>query len=400
MAIITPSTLTKTVQTMYDTAYRDIQDRGRTYDQLAGRFKELNQTRGTSVTVSFLSDAEPSITAGSRTADPTPQTLTEADTVVTTEYYDGSIEAHETSFVESFAFHTTDLSKRVARMKLESVEYLARQVATQAAWKMYPGSNITRASLAAATSTDRMVDSLLLKIKQYSNAWAGNHLADGTLIAILDDFAFGDLASSGNVDDISNYQKAGIELNYELGKVWGVRLVVSPFAKAFYGAGANNATADVDTTLNGAISALATKAVATTIGSLAAGMWVTLGTVEDSTTGYPTTEIVMVDQIDPDGDNASEFSFHGGGANGGCRFAHADGAHLCNNNTVHPVVIGGPYSLGKVFSSEYGEYGESVGPKQTGDLNQFILGGYKWWGGYGRPNPAQIICVECSATYQ
>lgn len=395
MAVITPSTLTASVMSMFQGSYYETQDAMRTYDQFAGRLKETMESKGNSVTVTFLSDIEPSTTAGSRTADPTPQTVYEAQAVVTTDYYDATVQAHETSFIESFAFGIKDLGRLAGKAKIESVDYLARQVATQGTWVIYPSTHTTRATLDLGTTTDHISDATFLKIKQYANAWFGNKLADGTLIAVLDDFAYGDLLSGGEVKTIAEYQQGKVVLNYELGQVWGVRLSVSPLARAFYGAGATNSTADVTTTLNGAINPLAKTCTLTTVGSLAAGMWLTLGTVESSTTAHPTTEIVYVTNV-----SGSDVTFHGGGVNGGCRFAHANLAAVTNADTVHPIVIGGPYSLGKVYAPNYGEYGELTGPKNKGDLDQFVVAGYKWWGGYGRINEAQLVRIECSASLQ
>ena len=87
MSIITPSALTKSVQTMYETAYREAQDIARAYDQFANVTKQQKDDKGSSVTVTYHSDMEPKNSAGSRTADFTPQDIYEANVQVNTDFY-------------------------------------------------------------------------------------------------------------------------------------------------------------------------------------------------------------------------------------------------------------------------------------------------------------------------
>jgi hypothetical protein len=49
---------------------------------------------------------------------------------------------------------------------------------------------------------------------------------------------------------------------------------------------------------------------------------------------------------------------------------------------VFPIVFGGPSSLAKMYAEDIGEFGQMVGPKKDGLLDQFGSIGWKWYGGY------------------
>ncbi len=88
----------------------------------------------------------------------------------------------------------------------------------------------------------------------------------------------------------------------------------------------------------------------------------------------------------------------GEGASGGLRFDHASGAVVNNNDSVYTIVIGGPDSLAKVYAPEVGEYGQIVGPKKDGILDQWDTLGWKWYGGYGRLRENGLVRLEVSVS--
>ena len=209
-------------------------------------------------------------------------------------------------------------------------------------------------------------------------------------------YVFHDISESGNVDAIGTYQDKGIHLNFELGQVGPFRLVVSPYAKVFFSAGADNASACA-TTLDGATNPLATSfttaddksATATTV------PW-TIGTEETANTFYPTNEQVMVNTVT----TTAVSAFVGQAENGGLRFAHANGAAVRNADSVYTIAFGGPGSLVKVYAPGVGEFGEVVGPKESGLANQFTSIAWKFYGGYARLTDNMILRGEYSTSYE
>ena len=139
---------------------------------------------------------------------------------------------------------------------MESVDLLAMQQAVTGGWVE---RLVARENLDAGESTHRASDAIfgnmqaaLLSQKVPGFTGDGSSTEWG---CIMHPFVFHDIRESGNVDAIGTYQQAGIHLNFELGKIGPFRLVVSPWAKTFYGAGIDCAST-VDTTLAVAATAL------------------------------------------------------------------------------------------------------------------------------------------------
>ena len=93
-------------------------------------------------------------------------------------------------------------------------------------------------------------------------------------------------------------------------------------------------------------------------------------------------------------------TFIGEGENGGLRFAHASGAAVRNADSVYSIVFGGPSSLVKLFAPEIGEFGQVVGPKKEGLLDQWASVGWKFYGGYARLTDNRVLRGEFSTSYE
>lgn len=284
--------------------------------------------------------------------------------------------------------------ERVGKNMMESVDLLAQAAATQGSFVQRAAA---RASLDAGTSSNRPSDaefskaqSLLLSMKVPGFKFEGGE----TWAAIMHPYAFHDIREGGNVDSIGLYQDMGIHMNFELGKIGPFRLVVSPWAKVFGGAGADNAS-NVATTLASAATALGTTIVVAADTNIAAGQWLTIGTEETANTHYPTNERVKVVSI-----SSTTVTIVGEGANGGLRFDHASGAAVRNADSVYTIVFGGPSSLVKVFATEIGEFGQVVGPKRTGNLDQFVTLAWKYYGNYGRVAENRLLRGEYCVSYE
>ena len=91
-------------------------------------------------------------------------------------------------------------------------------------------------------------------------------------------------------------------------------------------------------------------------------------------------------------------AFVGSGANGGIRFDHTTSETVHNADSVYPVAYGGPQSLVKVYASDVGEFGELVGPKKDGIVDQWTSLGWKFFGGYGRYAENTILRGEYSSS--
>jgi hypothetical protein len=88
----------------------------------------------------------------------------------------------------------------------------------------------------------------------------------------------------------------------------------------------------------------------------------------------------------------------GSGANGGLRFDHALTDTVMNDDSVYPVVYGGPGSLVKVYANEVGEFGQLVGPLEDGLAHQWQSLAWKFFGQYGRVAENYLLRGEYSSS--
>ncbi len=349
-----------------------------------------NLYRGSSIVLNFLSDLDPAVTAIPETADVTPVSFRDATASITPTSRYNAIQVSELLMNSASTNYAQERYQALGKNMMESVDLLAQAQATQGT---IVRRTAARASLDAGTAADR------LTATAFSNAnadlqtfkvpgWTG----DGTpkWFAIMHPYAFADLRADTTITAIAEYQKASILLAYELGELGPFKLVVTPWAKTFWGAGAANGTA-VETTLNGAVKALDTSVVVASASNIAVGQRILIGTHETGNTHYPTNEVVTVTSV-----VSTTIGVAGEGANGGLRFDHATGVAFSNDDSVGTVVFGGPESLMKVYDPQVGEFGEVVGPKKEGLLDQFESLGWKWYGNYARPIETRIIRQEVS----
>ena len=396
MAIQT--TLTNSIRTRYSSIYLEAAMLSRLYDQLAQPVEkqgvETAARLGTTVQVEFLSDMLPGTTAISTTADVSPQTLRDATATISPTSRGEALELAEVVDLNVFTNYAAKRMEIIGKNQMESVEVLARDTALQGNLAFRPAA---RSSLDAGTTTHRLTDSQMLKAANRlkvlkSPPFIGN--GRNQYMAIMHPDAYLDLLAGGNIVNALIYQDKETLFNQELGAYGDFKLIVDPWAKVFGAAGAANASA-VSTTLNGAVSALATSIVVSSATNVTAGQRLMIGTIETGNTHQVDNEFVYVSDSYSSG---TTVTIVGEGANGGLRFDHATGATVSNADSVYPVVFGGPMSIAKAYDAGTGEYGAVVGPNLTGRLEQFQTLGWKFYGGYGRWVESWLIRGEFSSS--
>jgi len=407
MAIETTSTLTASIRARYFDKYLESAGIARVYDQIAVPYTDVGEDEGktmaelmagSSIVVPFLSDMTPGTTVISETEDVVPQILRDADASVTPTSRAEALQWSENLDIQAYTNYGERRYKAVGKNMMETVELLAQAAATKGSWVERTAA---RAALDAGEATHLATDSLFRKFqaKMLAMNVPGFRTADGqanTFAAIMHPYSFHDICEGGNVDAIGIYQDMGIHLNFEMGKIGPFRLVVSPFAKVFGGAGMDNATAVADT-LNGAVKALDKTLI--TVGDVSAnvakGEWWTIGTEETGNDHFANNE-----RIKPVSAVTYTITFIGEGENGGLRFDHASGVAVRNADSVYTIVFAGPESLVKVYATDVGEYGMTVGPKKTGRVDQWASLGWKFYGQYGRPTEHRLLRHESATSYE
>jgi N4-gp56 family major capsid protein len=409
--IQTTSNLSNSVRTRYTYLYREAAEMRRLYDlysMAAGADKgdlEKREFMGSTVTYNFLSDMAPGTSAISQTSDISPQTLTDAVATVTPTSRADAIQWAEAVDIQAYTNYGASAHQKVGKASMESLEILAYTAALGGGLIQRAAA---RASLDAGTSGHRWTDSAIAKAAARVTALKCPPLTNPTgelfggrpmLMATAHSDAFYDLFSGGNVVSVGQYQQKGLVFNpyNELGEMHQFKLMISPWAKVFGAAGADNGS-NAATTLSAATSPLDLDATIASGTNIAIGQYITFGTEETGSTFYPTNELVVVSDDYTLTDTT--LYFVGEAANGGLRFAHASGTGVRNADNVYPVVYGSNMSMVKIYARQIGPFAMLVGPKEDGIVNQFSTLGYKWYGGYGLIADNYIMRGEYSSSVQ
>jgi len=396
----TAAILSYSVRARYDNAYKKGALSRRVYDLLcypiAGGNKDIMQ-RSSSIVTPFISQMGISANTISETTDITPQTLLDGTATLTPTSRADAIQDSELLLLQSYTDYAAKRHEIVGENMMATIEALNMDYSLCASQVIRTAA---RASLDAGTTTHYLQDSEFFK--------AGNMLkemrcpsavsADGGAlpsghIAIVPPDAYVDLVSGGNVVSIAQYQDMGILFNGELGELNGFRIVVSPYAKVFGGAGAANTTSLGDADVLSAAGAALDKTLSITTGTNAAsGRYITVGTEETGSTLYPENE--RVNHIS----GTTTSVIVGRADNGGLLYDHATTDVAKNCDSVYPVLYGGPMSVAKAYASDVGEFGQVVGPKLDGIVDQFVSLGWKWYGGFAVINENWLVRGEYSCS--
>jgi N4-gp56 family major capsid protein len=363
----------------------------RVYDVLAKAPEDnADLYRSSSIVMNFLSDLEPGTAEIPENTDVAPVSFRDSTTTITPTSRYNAIEASEKLMNQAGTNYAQERFELLGKNMMESVDLLAQAEATQGALR-YAGA--ARTSLDAGTAGHLLSDSVFSKATADLQTfkvpgWEDPASGQPKWFAIMHPYAFADLRAAANIVAVSQYQKASILLKYELGELGPFKLIVTPWAKTFWGGGAANASA-IETTLNGAVNALAKTIVVAANTNMDVGDRVMIGTHETGSTHYSTNEIVTITGV-----NSTTITVAGEGSNGGLRFDHASGAAVSNDDNVGTVVFGGPESLTKIYDPMVGEYGDVVGPKKEGILDHLYTLGWKWYGTYDLSIENRILRYE------
>ena len=392
--------LTNAVRTRYLAEYLKAAQMERLYDQLAVPIgKDMSRlSEGSSVTLNFISDMNPGVTNISETVDITPQTLSDATTTVTPVSRAEALQSSELLLLQSFTDYGAERFRAIGKNMMESVDLRAQFAACQGS-VVFRDASTGRAALNAGCTSHRADDGLFSTVSTMLNimkspAFMFDNVASWA--AIMHPAVYHDIRQDGNVVTIAQQVRPDIILNHELGHIGPFRLLVSPWAKVFGAAGADNDDV-INTSFISTLSALdkTLKVSTTTHLDSSVNQWWNVGTEETGNSFQEKNERIWITSF-----TTSVVTFVGEGANGGLRFDHPTTALARNADSVYPIVFGGPESLVKVFQPEVGEFGQVVGPKLDGLVDQFVSLGWKWYGEYGRIAENRILRAEVSSSLE
>lgn len=393
----TTTNLSNSIRGRYINDYITGAERRRVYDFLTypiSTDRDILQKQS-SITVPFLTRMAPGSTAISETVDVTPQTLSDATASISPTSRGEAIQDSEKLLLDAYTDYAARRYAIVGENMMETVEaYLISVIMAGVGVQR----TAARASLDAGTPSHRLN---YLQLQKAENRLAGlrapkfvDEGGSDSWTAIIPHDAYYDLRTATPILEVAEYQNANILFAEELGMVGKFRLMVTPWAKVFGGAGADNSS-NAATTLAAAAAQLATTMTVASATNLSSGEWLTIGTEESSTTFYPGNERVQYIS-----EASTVITFRGGADNGGLMYDHANGVAVRNADSVYPVVCGGPFSVAKSYASDLGngEYGQVVGPEEQGILKQWVSLGWKWFGGFGIISENWLHRIEVSSS--
>jgi N4-gp56 family major capsid protein len=405
MAIMTSSVgPTNAITTRYTQKYQRAAIVRRLYDQLAvpvgaPQFElETRRGLGSTYTFNFASDMTPGSTAISEIADIIPQILRDATSTVTPTSRGEAMKWSQLLDLEAYTDFIALRAEKIGENAMETIDNLARAAALQGSLVI---RTVARASLDAGTATHNWTEAAIwaaagmtqdLKCPPYMDP-SGQRM----FVAIAHPDAYYDLFHGGNVLSAVTYGALPGQtlFNGEIGSIANFKLIISPWAKVFNSAGADNGTSMNTGTgylVSGAASALDKTLGVTTGTNDSAGRYLSIGTEETANTHYDTNERVRYIS------GTTTVTLVGSGANGGIRFDHPITDYVQNNDSVYPVAYGAPGSLVKVYASDVGEFGQMVGPLEDGLAHQWQSLAWKFFGQYGRIAENYIVRGEYSSS--
>jgi len=361
------------------------------WDQFADLRKLMNGQRGSTFNFPIAESLGPNTATLDELADVTPALMKVNEAVLTLQEYGGAVEVTKLAVATSYA----DVYKQAAYLNgynmAESIDLVARAVFGQGARVIYQNAKTSRLTLDGFnTAASRVSGTFLQKLAIFGRGWKMPLYEDGTLCTVVHPFVHYDLQTDADIKLLAQYQQGDILFNGEVAYWGGLRIVVAPDAKGFWGSGAN-ASSSSATTLNGAVAAGDTTMVVTAATNINVGNWITVAdTLETGNTWYDTNEILLVTATSGTTITVAAFD-PGPGSNGGFRYAHASGKTVNNNCAVFPITIVGPNSVTKVVSDFTGPYGESVVTGPFDRLGRFLTFGWYLIAAYGRTRDAWIL---------
>lgn len=399
------SALSNEVKALYDGEFL-MQGQSMVYhDQFCDLRMQMNGQRGNTYNFPILESGQPNYTALDELEDVSAQQMRANEIVVTLAEYGGAVEI--TKFVAATSY--VDVAKQAAYVNgynvAESFDYVARATFGQGSRVFRQNSRATRSVFAGkSTSADRITPAFLEKLTLLARTLKMPLYDDGCVATVIHPFVFYDLLQASDVRNMAiNNAYSEILFNGEIAYWSGARIIVSANAKAFWGAGAVDASNTCVTTLSTASAVADTNIKVASVTTFVAGQWVSiLDGAESGNTWYDTNELFQVTTVGTAGAGGTGLDGFaldpGPGDGGGLRFAHASGITVNNNNSVYPLVFFGPNSVTKVASDFTGPYGETIVSGPHDRLLRFLC--FAWYAivGYSRTRNGWLLRGEVGAS--
>lgn len=398
MAITGSVQLAAEVKPLYDGDFL-MACQGRDYwDQFADLRKQMNGERGNTYNFPIVESLQPQTSVLDELADVTPQRLNANEVSVTLREYGGAVEL--TKYVDATSY--SDPLRQAAYANgyclAESIDLIARAVYGQGGRQFFQNGRTARSQFAGqSTAADRVTYNFFTRLGMLTKTIFMPLYDDGMVMTVVHPFVKYDLLLDTTVQGVANRLTPEMLFNGEVACLSGIRIVETPNAKSFWGAGATAVSSAVTTLATAAAPGDTSIVVAANTNIAVGNILAIIDAAETGNTWSDTNEAFVVTGI-----NSTTISGYaltpGPGDGGGLRYAHASGITVNNNNSVYPIVCFGPDSVTKVCSDYTGPYGETVVTGPFDRLGRFINLGFYALLGYARTRTGWIARGEVGSS--
>ncbi len=349
----------------------------------------------------------------SQSTDLTPQSIYDATVNVSKTSRGEALQFSQQLSIETFSQFTANFYRIIGENCMETIEAVAASIALGGT---FYDRAAARASLDAGTATHNASDAVFRRAAGLfaSMRVPGFEEVNGPEWSVtMHPWVSHDIQEGGKVVYVGEYQNDAIILNWQLGKLGRFKIVESPYAKVFFGAGVDHDTAQASTVATASVPLATTLVTAGDLSTnIAKGRLYNVGTEETSTLTDAGTFYPMNEQFRALSASTVTITLNGQAANGGLKYAHAVSEAVNNNDSVYTMLFSGPESLVKIYATDpqngdpdakavAGVPGAAiVGPLKTGLAHQWDSLAWKWWGNFGRVAQKYLYRYECSVSYE
>lgn len=389
MAITKTTDLTNSVKAVYEKNYFLM---GMANPGVWGQFinwqAPISENGGGGSSYDFPIYSEHDLVEGALTEDTdvTPDTINDGNVTVTPYEYGKTFAITKKARYQSRTDVAKVMGELVARNRTRSIDRILRRSATGYG-STYPtmtyhiDGSATMSSLTAASGTDTVTWAFLMELQEIAASMDIEPFDSGGYRAIVHPSLIYDLMQLAewkgtNFPVGTDLKTNGLTMRpFELA---GITFMPSNLGRLYLGSGT---AVQAATTLNGAVSKGGTTVVVTDATGLAAGDYITIGTLEtESVSPGANLEQVLVTGVD-----SSTLTIRANGNNDsfGLRFNHASGESVVQAYNVAAIPLIGKNSLLGVHGSDSGRLGVPKFKDDLDLLDRFSYYGWYWYGGVG-----------------
>ncbi len=319
-------------------------------------------------------------------SDVTPEGIFDFNYTVTPYEYGRAFAVSQLARYQSRTTLQDKLARIAAQDRVNSIDRLIRR-------KVYGhGSDVptntylnsANSTMATMVSTDVISWDFLTELVLQAKSLGIEPMDGSNFVAVIHPLLEKGIKNMADYKNVGQYNVPDIFYKGEVGMVAGIRFIVSPQAKVFWGAGPATALAG-STTLTNAYNAGSTTIVIGSGANIANGDYLTIGTVETESVS-PSANLEQVRVVS--GGGTTTLVIRGLGTykpdsnqkTSGLYFDHAAGEAVVEKYNVCGIPILGKNSLIGVHGARTGRYGQSGFKTGLDILDRF---GYVWWYWYG-----------------